>query len=249
MRKGILHMRHTLPLVLTLSLALRLFGDEVLTPPAQVASTERVAFAPGGTIRVDSYGDLYVEGWDEPQVELTVLKVLPYGHEAAHPERPAQQLEAVRVVAERASPSELAISIKLPARFGWVWHPTSPVDPSHVRLEYQIHVPRNSKLAIHQGVGLVSVRNVTGDIEASCHRGDIVLWLAGTGTYSIDARSRLGKVSSDFPGPSLSRFLVGQKFASINPAASQRLYLRAGFGGITIKPILPESEPPVASER
>jgi hypothetical protein len=37
--------------------------------------TERVNFLPGGVIRIDnSYGYLTVEGWDEPQVEITVTK-------------------------------------------------------------------------------------------------------------------------------------------------------------------------------
>jgi hypothetical protein len=243
-------MRHRLPLVLTLSLTLPLLGDEALKPPAQVTSTERVDFAPGGTIRVDhSDGDLYIEGWDQAQVEITVTKIMPFDYEAAHPERSTERLEAVRVVAERRSASQLTISTLLPPRDGVFSPPLPPKAKRGVSLEYQIHVPRNSKLAIHHGVGLVSVRDVTGDIEATCHRGDIVLWLPGTAEYSIDARSRLGKISSDFRGASFSQFLVGQRFASVNSAASQRLYLRAGFGGITIKPILPESEVPVASER
>jgi len=70
-----------------------------------------------------------------------------------------------------------------------------------------------------------------------------MLWLPEGGTYSIDAKNKLGKVSSDYAGASLSQFLVGQKFVSASPAPTQRLYLRMGFGGITIKSILPESEP------
>jgi len=240
-------MKYRLTLALTLGLTLPLFGDENLKPAAQVSNTEHFDFAPGGTIRVGhADGDLYVEAWDKPQVEVTIVKSLPYEYEAADPERPPQQLEAVHVAAERTSPSELAISVHVPARYGFIWHPTYPVDTSQVRLEYQLYVPRNSKLIIDHGVGYVSVRGVTGDIHATCHRGDIVLWLASTGTYSIDARSRLGKVYSDFPGASISEFLVGQKFTSVNSAASQRLYLRASYGGITIKPILPESETPAS---
>jgi len=231
---------------LAVTLVVPLFGDENLKPTAQVSNTERIDFSPGGTIRIDrADGDLYVEGWDQPQVEMTIIKSLPYEHEASHPQRLGQQLEAVQVASERPSPSELIISMHAPARYGWLWHPTSPVDTSHVKLEYQLHVPRDSKLVIDHGVGLVSVRGVTGDIHASCGRGDIVLWLPSTGTYSIDARSRLGKVYSDFPGDSISEFLVGQKFTNVNSTASQRLFLRAGYGGITLKPILAESEAPV----
>jgi hypothetical protein len=220
-----------------------LLGDESLKPPVQVTSTDRVDFAPGGVIRVNgSYGDLYVEGWDQPQVEITVRKFMPYENPSAHSERSSQRLEAVHVAAERRSPSELAISTSLPPHQGLPGHPTSPSRTGNVGIEYQIHVPRASRLVIHHGVGLVSVTDVTGDIEAACHRGDIVLWLRDTGIYSIDAKSKLGKVSSDFTGDSFSEFLVGQKFESVHPPPSQRLSLHVGFGGITIKPILPESE-------
>lgn len=229
--------------VSALGAALPSLGDENLKPPAQAISTEHFDFAPGGTIRVDrSYGDLYVEGWDQAQVEMTVRKFMPYDYDPQHPELSTQHLEAVRVVTERRSPSELAISTVLPPHHGLPWHPTAPSKTGQVGIEYQLYVPRNSRLVIHHGVGYVSVSDVTGDIEAACHRGDIMLWLSPDGAYSIDAKSKLGKVSSDFAGSSLSQFLVGQKFVSSNPAPSQRLHLRVGFGGITLKPILPESE-------
>jgi hypothetical protein len=49
-------------------------------------STERVKFAPGGTIRLDnSYGYLTVEGWDEPEVEVTVTKSTDWLGESGRP--------------------------------------------------------------------------------------------------------------------------------------------------------------------
>jgi hypothetical protein len=223
--------------------ALPLFADENLKPPAQVASTEHFDFAPGGTVRITgSYGELYVESWDQPQVELTVTKSLPYDYDSTHPERSAQRLEGIRVVAKRPSPAELEISTALPHRHSFFSSPLSATTKGGVMLEYEIHVPRDARLVIHHGVGLVSVRDVIGDIEATCHRGDILLWLPSSGAYSIDAKNKFGKVSSDFAGASLSQLLVGQKFTDVNSRASQRLYLRTGFGGITLKPILQESK-------
>src|SRR5579871_2708912 len=41
--------------------------------PADSPKTERVSFEPGGLIRIDgSDGTLNVEGWDRPEVEVTV---------------------------------------------------------------------------------------------------------------------------------------------------------------------------------
>lgn len=230
-----------------LALAGPLPADEALKSPAQVTSTEHLDFAPGGLIRVNgSYDDLYVEGWDQPQVEMSVTKFMPFEYKPGHPERATEHLAAVGVVAQRRSPSELEISVNLPHRGGPPLFPHTT--KGSVRLECQLRVPRNSRLVIRHGVGLVSVAGVSGDIDARCHRGDIVLWLPEGGTYSIDAKNKLGKVSSDYAGKSASQFLVGQKFVSANPAATQRLYLRMGFGGITLKPILPESEAQKAAQ-
>ncbi len=221
-----------------------LVGDENIKHPAEVAATQHVDFAPGGVIKTTGLsGDLYIEGWDQPQVELTVKKFMPYDYSLAHPERGAQQMEATKITAERHSAGELAITVSRPEHMGFIWHPTAETDTSQVRLETHVFVPRNSSLKIQHGVGLVSITNVTGDIQAHCSRGDILLWLPESGSYAIDARSKLGKVYSDFPGSSRSRFLVGQGFASAPHGPPLHLTMRVGFGGITLKRILPESEP------
>jgi len=88
-------------------------------------------------------------------------------------------------------------------------------------------VPRNSRLVIHAGIGDMLVSDITGDIEAASSMGDIVLWLSGTRTYSIDARSRSGTVSSDFSGVTRSHHIFGQTFrSSLNRAPEQRLHSR-----------------------
>lgn len=233
---------------LTVLLAASLFADENLKPPAASMSTQATAFAPGGTIRVDgSYDDLYVEGWDQARVELTTTKFMPYEYDPAHPQHGAQNLETVGVDLERKSPTEMTVTTMLPPHKGLLTKLGVSSKTNHVRIVYHLYVPRDSKLVIHHGVGLVSVTGVAGDIEATCHRGDIVLWLPETGAYSIDARNKLGKVSSDFAGASIARFLVGQQFTGSDASAPHHLYLRMGFGGITLKPILPESQAPAVS--
>ena len=220
------------------------FSDEYVKPQPEMTRTEHVEFPSGGVIRLEVYGDLFVEGWDQPEVEITVTKSMRYKYASTQSKAAAQHMESLQVVTERRSPTELAISTRLASRHG-DWAPPLPsTTKAGVTLEYHVRMPRNSRLVIHQSVGDVLIRDVTGDIEAACRTGDIVLWLSGTRTYWIDARSRAGTVSSDFPGVTLSHFLFGQTFTSRIPPPSQRLYLRVGFGGITIKPILPESETP-----
>ncbi len=227
-----------------LAVTLSSFAEELKQP--QVTNTERVDFAPGGTIRIDgSYGSLTVEGWDQPAVEITVTKSLRFGGSKSQ-DQDQPRLDSIRVVANRTSLTELTISTMRASRHG-NWSPPLPSTTTNgVGVEYEIHVPRDSRLAIHHGTGLVSVSGVTGDIEASAGRGDIMLWLR-PGSYSIDAKTKLGNVSSDFAGAALSQYLTGQRFTRVDPPPSHRLYLRMGFGGITIKEIVPESEVPAAA--
>ena len=64
--------------------------------------------APGGTIRVnDSSGHVMVEGWDQSEVEITVVKSMPYGYDK---DQATQKLDRVKVSMQRVSPTELAIS-------------------------------------------------------------------------------------------------------------------------------------------
>jgi hypothetical protein len=194
----------------------------------EVTKTERVSFAPGGTIRVEgSYGNLNVEGWERPEVEITFVKSTQKYYGLAHWEKAAASLESVRISVERRSDTELAIFTS---------------KSGGVSLDYEIRVPRDSRIEIRHGTGQVIVANVKGDIHATGHRGDILLMLPDTGAYAIDAKTKVGVVTSDFAGDLHRRpYLLGERFAS--PPALHRVYLRMGFGGITIKSVSEEAEP------
>jgi hypothetical protein len=185
----------------------------------EVAKTERVSFAAGGLIRVEgSYGNLNVEGWERPEVEVTFVKST---------RKAAAGLDRVHASIDRRSNTELAISTN---------------KSGDVAVDYEIRVPRDSRIEIRHGVGQVIVANVTGDIRATGHRGDILLMLPDTGAYAIDAKTKVGVVTSDFAGHLHRRpYLLGERFAS--PSALHRVYLRMGFGGITIKSVSEEAEP------
>jgi hypothetical protein len=199
----------------------------------EVINTERVPFAPGGTIRIgNSYGYLTVEGWDAPEVEITVIKSTDRFYEPSQQERAEQPFAQVRVAAERRSDKELTISTILPAR-----HRFLPKAPHGVTAEYRIHVPHDSRLVVHHDNGYVWVSDVTGDLDVRSHTGDMIVMLPDAGPYSIDARTRLGSVSSDLTGKSMSRlsqFLLGSHFAYASQAPKRRVYLRMGRGSIEI---------------
>ena len=67
-----------------------LYGESAIKPPPEKTTTEHVDFAAGGLIRINgSYGDLNVAGWDRPEIEVTVIKLLPYGYKPKQPEQAA----------------------------------------------------------------------------------------------------------------------------------------------------------------
>jgi hypothetical protein len=198
----------------------------------EVTKTERLSFAPGGIIRVNgSYGTLNVEGWDRSEVEIAVVKSTQKYYEPKPREKAVLLLERAKISAERVSDTELAISTHQDRK---------------ISVDYEIRVPRDSRLEIHHGTGQLLVANVIGDIQATGHRGDILLMLPDAAAYSIDAKTKIGVVTSDFAGDlHKRRYLLGERFAS--PSEPHRLYLRMSFGGITIKSVPPQAEPPVTT--
>ena len=199
----------------------------------EATHAERVPFAPGGTIRLNfSYGYLTVEGWDAPEVEITVIKSTDSFYEPSQQQAAVQTFEQVRVVTERRSDKEVAISTMIPGR-----HRFLPNAKRGVTVEYRIHVPRDSRLVVRHDNGNVWVSDVTGDLDVHSHTGDMIVMLPDQGPYSIDARTRLGSVSSDVTGKSRSRisqFLVGSHLDYASQAPKRRVYLRMGRGSIEI---------------
>jgi hypothetical protein len=217
----------------------------------EVTSTERVNFLPGGTIRlVNSYGYLTVEGWDEPEVEVTVTKSTDRFYDPAEKQEAERRFAQVRVVTERKSDKEVTISTILPARNPFfrsvlpldhiiLTKPLVPNNRRGVTVEYKVLVPRDSRLVVHHDTGYVWVSDVTGDIDVNRHTGDMIVMLPDTVPYSVDAQTRLGSVSSDATGKGQYRFVAGTHFAYASQTPPRRVSLRMGCGSITIKKVPP----------
>ena len=232
------HARHGLTLLVIAATPL-LSVDKPVQPSGQVSSTELVNFAPGGTIRfIDSFGDLYVEGWDQPQVEMTLVKSVEDSYDP--PKDAAERLERVKFTTEHPTPNELAIGTTIPSH-SFFRHPFG--GKGDVTVRYELRVPRDSHLIIHHGGGNILIGNVTGAIEATDREGDIVLMLPTPGPYSIDARSKMGNVTSDFAGQGHVRHMVGKSFVGPDASSPRKIFLRVGFGGITIKEVPREALP------
>jgi hypothetical protein len=199
--------------------------------PRRVESvtSQRVDFAPGGLIRIQaSSGELNIEGWDENAVEMTVTRYIFSADET----KAKQELDKVQVSKLAPSGAELTVSETHKRTFG-------------VHVDYRIRVPRNSKLDIRHGIGDILIDDVTGDIDAYARTGGIVLQLPADGSYSIDARNKLGgSIDSDFGGATHHiRPLFGGRLESNPPGAAHHLKLRVGEGGIQIQKLAPVPAP------
>jgi hypothetical protein len=209
--------------------------------PAETVARQEFNFPPDGIIRwKNSYGDLYIEGWDNPKVEIVVTKTTRFYEPQLAPKQ-AGKLETVNIDVKRPSDKEMEIAVALPPRHDWA-PPLPKTSRNGIRLVYQIQVPRTTRLIIDHHGGQVTIGNVTADVHADNRDGDILLLLPASGSYSIDARTKMGHIASDFAGHTISRFLVGQGFTASKPSPARRLHLQTGFGGITILALPPEGE-------
>jgi len=215
-----------------LGMSCLLFADDEPQQFFQVTKTERLEFPSGGLLRLkNSIGEVMVEGWDRPDVELTTTKSTKELYNSQDREKALQELDQVHVAAERHG-DELVITTDFP-RYGMF----KPLLRGGTRfdLDYRISVPRNARVAIEHDTGYVSLDNVTGDIHVTASQGEITLRLPENGQYAIDANSKLGDVISDFPGHmQRKRWFLGHHFTHPDAAASQKIDLSAGYGDIII---------------
>ena len=193
-------------------------------------TAETVDFVDRGTIRIDdSFGELRVEGWDKRKVEIAVERGTNRRYKAEDTWKGRQHLAQVRVETSRSG-DELLIKTRFPDRglFSMFRGKTN------LRLHYTVKVPSGSKLSIRHSVGEVVIRNVKGDVDVSNGVGEVSLRLPRDQEFDIDARARIGDVSSDFSGRSRRRNVLGAEFRSRDGDKAPRIHARVGVGEIRI---------------
>lgn len=206
-------------------------NDEV---PAkiEVTKTEHAELAAGGTLRLkNSTGEVTVEGWDRPGVEITTIRSTKqvYGAGSQEGARAARELDEVKVTVARQG-EDVVVSTEYPRHRRFLPRPS--VGARDFNLEYRIRAPRGAKIVVEHDEGEIHFDGVEGDISATTNQGTITLRLAAAAEYTIDAKSRIGAVDSDIPGTT-RRKRFGHEFEQTAPAP-HKLYLRNGFGDIII---------------
>jgi hypothetical protein len=182
--------------------------------PVQVVTTEAVDYS-GGTIRLTStYGELNVETWDEPRVEVKATRT-GFRH-AKDEEQGKAYLNRIKVAVTKSANGDVEVTTQFPGRNRFVRAIRGLGD---FNIDYRVKVPRNARLEIRHGVGDVVVTGVAGDIDAAVRSGDIVVQLPGSEKYAIDAKTKVGTVFSDVE----------------QGGSGHRVRLRVLVGGISIQ--------------
>jgi hypothetical protein len=212
-------------------LALPLLADDRSKETLSATHTERFNVTPAGSIRLEnSFGEVDIEGWDRPEVEVTVVRSSEHLYNEKARAEAQRRLDSVQITAKQNG-NDVVIATAYPPRNGFV-HPLSR--RSDIEISYRIQAPRASKLIVDHNRGGVTVLDIGGDIHATGVNGQITLTLPAGGRYSIDAQSKLGAVYSDFEGHDRRRHVVGEAFDSPNAAPAANLYLRVRVGDIVI---------------
>jgi len=188
-----------------------------------LSNTQTLSFEPAGVIQLEqSFGDVEIEGWDRPEVEITTIR----------PAEAGKDLDSIAITAIKQGEDHLKITTEFPAR-----NLKRPLGgKTNADLKYVIKAPAQAKIVVHHDIGQVQVVNFTSDIEVTNRIGEIGLRLPEPEAYAVDAQVRIGDVSSDV-GCSQGRNLIGQQLHSDSGGSRRQLYLRVGIGDITIRKI------------
>jgi hypothetical protein len=188
----------------------------------EVVTTEH-ADAPGGALRFEgSWGELNIEAWDGDGVQMVVTRSAWVTDLPAEKDRVNQELNAIHITAEKRG-DDLVIRTPRPRR------------GSLAHLDYRVMVPKGLRLAVQHLSGDVVVMRVTGAIEASVKRGDILLSLPGDVAWSFDAECREGRIHSNFAGIWHRRHWIAERYSAPAQAGPVPVHLHVGVGGIDIR--------------
>lgn len=219
-----------LKLPLLIAAALLPAGAEVGRKQVDQVTSEKVDFTSGGAVRVEhSAGELNIEAWDEPDVQVTVTREDWVRDKARALDRAGQQLKDIKVTVTKNG-NDIVIS-------------TVRKHSIDINLDYRIMVPKNARLVVEHETGDVVIDGVDADIDAKVRTGGILLMIPESGKYSFDARVTSGGIYSDFEGRHHHAALNGETFLENEPDPARKIHLHVGVGGIEIQKMVPFREP------
>jgi hypothetical protein len=180
-----------------------------------------------GTLVINSrMGDLRIEGWDEPRVEIEAEKVVRAGSEAKA--KPLYDLIQVRM---EGRDKEVRLTTLYPSRK--LWRPFR--DESRLSVNFRIRMPYDSNLKIKCVDGDVRIEGIVGREELLVNYGDVEIDVPHVyGLRSLSAHAWLGYVQSDLQGLDTDSAGFRQKIWFWNAGGTQDIDVKVRMGGVFI---------------
>jgi hypothetical protein len=178
-----------------------------------------------GTLTLDTRtGDIEVEGWDEPRLEIEADKVV----EAKDEERARSLYDQLQVVLS-GQDKQVLLRTLYPARRPW--RPFR--DESKLSVNFRIHMPFDANLTMKCVDGDVRISGLIGKQEISVNYGDVEIDIPSIYRLrSVNARSILGYVQSDLHGEDSAGW--GRKILFWNSQGDQDIRVRVRMGGVYV---------------
>ncbi len=178
-----------------------------------------------GTLVIDArVGDIQVEGWDEPRLEVEAEKVVQ-----AKDAQKAQSLYDRVQVALEGKDKQVTLRTLYPPRR--LWRPFR--GESKLSVNFRIHMPYDANLVLKCVDGDVRVNGLAGRQEIHVNYGDVEINVPSIYRLrSLNARSFLGYVQSDLHGEDSAGF--GRKIVFWNSDGNQDISVRVRMGGVYV---------------
>jgi len=178
-----------------------------------------------GLLTIDTrMGNVQVEGWDEPRLEIEAEKVV----EARNAEKAEPLYDQVQVTLE-GKDKQVVLRTLYPARRPW--RPFR--GESKLSINFRVHMPYDANLALKCVDGDVRISGLVGRQVIRVNYGDVEVNVPTIYRLrSLDARSFLGVVESDLHGEDSAGF--GQKIVYWNSDGDQDIRVRVRFGGVYV---------------
>jgi|SRR5579862_99286 len=193
---------------------------------SQVSHHSARLFSNGTLVINCRVGDLHIDGWDEPRVEIEAEKVVRAGSEAKA--KPLYDQIKVRL---EGGDQEVRLTTLYPSRK--LWRPFR--NESKLSVNFRIRMPFDSNLKLKCVDGDVTIAGIVGHEELLVNYGDVEIDVPHLyDLRSLSAHAWLGYVQSDLQGLSSDSAGLGQRISFWNANGRQNIDVKVRMGGVFI---------------
>ncbi len=220
------------------SLLLGLMSGSALAANAPVTASHSATLPLGanGTVLIEkSWGEIDVEAWDKPSVQVTMSLRTQKAIEPDEQAEARERLDRFGFDARKTGADSVTISGRSPD--------ASLLRPfggkSGVQVHYAVKMPRTANLRVDHQVGEVRVTGISGNVDAANGTGEVTLRLPLTPQVAVESSSRVG--DGEFDDALLKRgsyrrnMVVGHSFSYAPATAHRHVSARVGVGSVSIR--------------